>query len=267
MTAVAFPGFKTPCNYESKFPIKQLPPDLILNIFSSFPESNSLIKSLGNLRSTCLGFKEITTKQQNLDSITRSFFSKNAGEPFHLDLMKILGCQNFDDPRLTSILNKVENLNLSGSDIDTEQLKNLLDHCWNLKILNLDGCQNLQEIPDLSKLTNLEILILSSSENLEKLPDLSNLTKLRVLDLSFCARLQTLNLSGLKNLNTLDLTHCECLINLPDLKEQDKLETLILRNCINLEELPALSSLTELRVLDLKGCSILEEQGYCTLQI
>ncbi|PIN22139.1 hypothetical protein CDL12_05146 [Handroanthus impetiginosus] len=92
-----------------------------------------------------------------------------------------------------SFMSQLDNLcflNLSGSGI--EKLPNSLSNLENLKVLNLQGCWGLVDIPDLGKLKKLRELDLSHTR-IEKVPQgMEELANLTFLSLIFAESLKTL---------------------------------------------------------------------------
>lgn len=88
-----------------------------------------------------------------------------------------------------------------------------------LKIMDLEGSKNLQEIPDLSKAINLEILHLNNCSSLVELPStIQYLNNLEELNMQFCENLEILPQGvNLESLDRLDLSGCSRLKSFPDI--------------------------------------------------
>lgn len=88
-----------------------------------------------------------------------------------------------------------------------------------LKIMDLGGSKNLQEIPDLSKAINLEKLCLNNCSSLVELPSsIQHLNKLEELSMQFCENLEIIpSCVNLKSLDHLDLSGCSRLRSFPDI--------------------------------------------------
>lgn len=83
--------------------------------------------------------------------------------------------------------------------------------------MDLSGCENLKDIPNLSEATNLEILELNDCKSLVCLPSsIRNLNKLEVLSMSGCTRLEFLPTDvNLASLDYLNLSGCARLRSFP----------------------------------------------------
>ncbi|KAL1075003.1 hypothetical protein V6Z11_D11G328800 [Gossypium hirsutum] len=132
----------------------------------------------------------------------------------------------------------------------------------NLKIIRLDGSQNLVRIPDPSSATNLEKIDLWGCSRLETFPEIMDtMERLRRLDLDQTA-LKELpsSIDNLIGLEELVLNNCENLVCLPDnFYKLKSLKRLTLQDCSRLEIFPEIfCKLKFLEKLDLKGCSRLE---------
>lgn len=83
--------------------------------------------------------------------------------------------------------------------------------------MDLSGCENLKEFPDLSKATNLDHLELNDCKSLVMLPSsIRNLKKLRRLEMQGCTKLKVLPTDvNLESLEYLDLRGCSSLRSFP----------------------------------------------------
>lgn len=125
----------------------------------------------------------------------------------------------------------------------------------NLGVLNLQECQFVTEIPDLSNLVNLKELNLKYCKSLTEIHDsIGYLPKLEILDLEDCIQLNTfphgINLPYLKEL---DLNGCSSLKYFPEILEKVKITELYLCRT-GIEKLPSsicnLSELKNLWIID-----------------
>ncbi|CAN1264432.1 Disease resistance protein L6 [Linum perenne] len=131
-----------------------------------------------------------------------------------------------------------------------------------LNLINLDGLESLSHL----KTLNLEDCLV-----LEKLPiSLVNLTKLQELSIKRCRQLAEVmgleRLEALRNLETLDISRCTGLTEvMGQLKEVrgieslELLEYLFMTNCTSIKKLPDLYVLTNLKTLEISGCTGLTE--------
>ncbi|PPD93035.1 hypothetical protein GOBAR_DD10067 [Gossypium barbadense] len=139
----------------------------------------------------------------------------------------------------------------------------------NLKIIRLDGSQNLVRIPDPSSATNLEKIDLWGCSNLRELPSsLQHLEKLSFLNFRSCKNLRSLpSFYKDTSLTELDIRGCSNLYSFPEIMDtMESLRHLYLSGTQlrlkNYKKLVCLSDsfykLKSLKRFYLKGCSRLE---------
>ncbi|XP_059064661.1 disease resistance protein RPV1-like [Cryptomeria japonica] len=162
------------------------------------------------------------------------------------------------------------------------------DNSWQLKIMQLKGCSNLDSIPisslfsfpcvqllqhldlercrgldylpdTICRLSQLQTLNLAWWDMLNELhPKIGNLSQLQHLDLKGCGSLNNLppSIGGLSHLEYLNLEMCYNLKNLPDtIGDLPQLQHLNLEACFNLKDLPhSIGALSQLQHLNLKMC-------------
>nr|AXU93596.1 RPP4/RPP5-like protein [Arabidopsis thaliana] len=136
------------------------------------------------------------------------FWNKNLPGLDYLDcLMRCMPC-DIRPEYLTS-------LNVSGCKL--EKLWEGIQSLGSLERMDLSECENLTEIPDLSKATHLESLILNNCKSLVTLPStIGNLQSLRHLYMKRCTRLEVLPTDvNLSFLLILDLSGCSSLRTFP----------------------------------------------------
>ncbi|CAK9134308.1 unnamed protein product [Ilex paraguariensis] len=135
-------------------------------------------------------------------------------------------------------------------------------------VLNLRGCCNITDIPDLSGHPALEKLILEGCINLARIHKSlgEDLNKLRQLNLRACSSLVEFpsDVSGLRCLENLILSGCSNLKYLPqDLASMSSLRELLLDETA-IEKLPeSVFRLTKLESLSLKMCRSLKRLPLC----
>lgn len=152
-----------------------------------------------------------------------------------------------------------------------------------LRVLNMNGCSNIEKLPSTKSFEKLEFLDLSGAVSLAEFEDESfeHLSSLKVLNLSETKVEKLPLLGGLGNLQKLLLRSCRSLSSLPNmeglsgLEELDlsdnsslrelkhehlnhkNLKNLLLARCVGLTEIPSLEDLEKLEVFDLSGCTFL----------
>ncbi|XP_057753949.1 TMV resistance protein N-like isoform X2 [Arachis stenosperma] len=147
-------------------------------------------------------------------------------------------------------------INLSGSKIvklwDGKKVLEKLEH------LDLSGCQQLKQTPDLSGAPNLKKLNLWGCKKLDYIhPSLTHHKRLVELNLRGCRSLETLgDKLEMSSLERLDLYSCSSLKRLPEFGECMKQLSILNLTLTGIEELPpTLGNLAGVSELDLTGCS------------
>ncbi|CAN1751420.1 Disease resistance protein L6 [Linum perenne] len=123
-----------------------------------------------------------------------------------------------------------------------------------LQTLWIDSAQNLINLDGLESLSHLKTLWLKDCCVLEKLPvSLANLTKLQRLTIKKCTQLaEVMSVERLETLRSLSMEDCTSITKLPDLSAL----------------LPDLSALTNLKTLEISGCTGLTEvMGFGRLEL
>ncbi|CAN6847703.1 unnamed protein product, partial [Brassica oleracea] len=124
-----------------------------------------------------------------------------------------------------------------------------------LKIMDLEGSKNLQEIPDLSKAINLEILHLNNCSSLVELPStIQYLNNLEELNMQNCTNLEILPTEiNLKFLDQLDLSGCSQLRSFPDISTNISI-LILCRTAI--EEVPCwIENFSRINYIRMTGCN------------
>ncbi|KAF3451587.1 hypothetical protein FNV43_RR07682 [Rhamnella rubrinervis] len=223
----------------------------------------------------------------------------------HLRLLQILDFSKSKIKELPSLSNLVNLRKLLLIDCSSLQKLPELEGLKRLEMLNLSGCVELVELPRLSSLENLETLDLSgcraltvidaesfekmshlqildlSETKIEFLPSLCGRNRLRHLLLTKCVdlkslpppecllELEVLNLCGATSLDKFDAQFLEdmshlrildlsetLLAELPSLSKLTNLRQLNLRGCSHLKTVPQMEALTKLEVIDLSGTKV-----------
>lgn len=135
--------------------------------------------------------------------------------------------------------------------------------------MDLVGCVNLKEIPDLSMATNLKKLYLGHCSSLVELSSsIRNLNKLKELDMEDCESLETLPTGiNLKSLDSLCFSGCLRLRTFPEISTN--ISFLLLEDT-SIEEFPSylrLENLVELRMDNIKSEKHWERVQVCSSKL
>ncbi|TYI03635.1 hypothetical protein ES332_A11G353600v1 [Gossypium tomentosum] len=143
-----------------------------------------------------------------------------------------------------------------------EQLRKGNRPLHKLKIVNLEGSENLIQTPDFTTTPKLEALIMEGSTRLVDVhPSIGVLKRLKLLNLRDCKSLSSLPTKiRMESLETLILSGCSNLIRFPEIDgKMEHLKTLDLSSCYKIEYLPVnLQQVEFLEELDLSETSITE---------
>ncbi|XP_040960949.1 disease resistance protein RUN1 [Gossypium hirsutum] len=201
-----------------------------------------------------------------------------------LRLLKVFCLLNCDDLKYLS--NELRLLDWKGyplrylpSSFQPDNLVALLLRCshiqqlWkgnrplsNLKIVNLEGSQNLIKTPDFTTASNLEVLILAGCTKLVDVhPSIGVLKSLKLLSLRDCKSLRTLPTKiRMESLETLILSGCSSLVRFLEIGgKMERLKTLDLAGCYRVENLSEnLQHAKLLEELDLSETAITEPPSF-----
>ncbi|XP_039059138.1 TMV resistance protein N-like [Hibiscus syriacus] len=137
---------------------------------------------------------------------------------------------------------------------------------YKLKVLNLEGSENLVKTPDFTSAPNLETLVLEGCTRIVHVhPSVGVLSRLKLLNLRSCTSLRNLPTKiGIESLETLILKDCRNLISLPSSIGGCKcLKTLDLSGCYKVENLPEnLQQVELLEELDLSETAIAKPPSF-----
>ncbi|TYI03675.1 hypothetical protein ES332_A11G356800v1 [Gossypium tomentosum] len=137
---------------------------------------------------------------------------------------------------------------------------------YKLKIINLEGSQNLIKTPDFTTAKNLEVLILEGCTKLVDVhPSIGVFKSLKLLNLRDCKSLKSLPTKiGMESLETLILSGCSSLVSFPEIdRKMEHLKTLDLSGCHRVENLPEKLQQAEfLEVLNLSETAIAEPPSF-----
>jgi Leucine-rich repeat (LRR) protein len=122
--------------------------------------------------------------------------------------------------------------------------------------MDLSECENLIEIPDLSKATHLVNLNLSNCKSLVTLPStIGNHQKLYTLEMKECTGLKVLPMDvNLSSLHTVNLKGCSSLRFFPQISKSIAVLNL---DDTAIEEVPCFENFSRLIVLSMRGCKSL----------
>ncbi|ANM67119.1 Disease resistance protein (TIR-NBS-LRR class) family [Arabidopsis thaliana] len=149
----------------------------------------------------------------------------------------------------------LKNLTVRGNNM-LEKLWEGVQSLGKLKRVDLSECENMIEIPDLSKATNLEILDLSNCKSLVMLPStIGNLQKLYTLNMEECTGLKVLPMDiNLSSLHTVHLKGCSSLRFIPQISKSIAVLNL---DDTAIEEVPCFENFSRLMELSMRGCKSL----------
>ncbi|KAG8479656.1 hypothetical protein CXB51_029400 [Gossypium anomalum] len=135
-----------------------------------------------------------------------------------------------------------------------------------LKMMNLEGSQNLIKTPDFTTASNLEVLTLKGCTKLVDVhPSIAVLKSLKVLNLKDCISLRSFpTIIGMESLETLILSGCSSLVRFPEIDgKMKRLKTLDLSGCYRVENLSEnLQHAKFLEELDLTETAITEPPSF-----
>jgi len=115
----------------------------------------------------------------------------------------------------------------------------ILQRFGNVRELNLDDCQYLTRIHDVSNLPNLEIFSFKSCKNLIEIHEsVGFLNKLQILNASSCSKLRSFPAMKSASLRILELAYCRSLKTFPEILGEMKNITSISLMKTSIEKLP-----------------------------
>lgn len=137
---------------------------------------------------------------------------------------------------------------------DSRELVNVdeLQYSPNIELINLQGCSRLQSFPDMGQSKHLQVLNLSTCKEIKRFPKVPpSIKKLHlkgtdIRDLSFLVR------------DPFETTASQVNVSFSS-QDLGKLVFLELKDCSHLKTLPNMVAFESLQVLDLSGCSEIDE--------
>lgn len=149
--------------------------------------------------------------------------------------------------------------NLKELDLsDCLQIKdfNFLQYCSSLKILDLSGCQQIDDISFVQRCPQLEILDLCDCRKIDDISFVQKCQQLRSLNLSTCYEIKDISfLQHCKQLEILNLTNCEGINDISFLRNCPRLTSLTLQYCKGVnKDFSFMQYCQNLKSLDLTGC-------------
>jgi hypothetical protein len=143
--------------------------------------------------------------------------------------------------------------------LNDENLKNIVNF-KNLTDLDLNSCNQIEDISPLQSLINLTYLDLSSCEKIKNISPLQSLINLTYLNLSACNQIEDISaLKDLTNLKELHLSSCNQIEDISSLKDLTNLKELHLSWCKKLADISPLQGLINLRLLYLRYCENIKD--------
>ncbi|CAN1811629.1 Disease resistance protein L6 [Linum perenne] len=222
------------------------------------------IDSLKNLKELYLGWSPITAITGDIGMLQKL----QVFNMINLDLRELpAGMCRLSSLELLRIISNDSELkqvpalpaSLKWLHLSSPCIPNLLD-LKNLQVLDFAEC--CPEIPGeiwkLSKLKTLRFLELNLCNNLEILPNLSNLINLKEFILVGTNVHEIPGLGGMRMLETLKISHSPHITHLDGLEHFILLKTLSV-SCDKLEKLPSLMNLTKLDTLEITHCHLISE--------
>ena len=213
---------------------------------------------LGVLAKSCRNVQRVFVELETCEQATPEVLARvGSALPADLQHLSLLSSKYLVSVPEISMLTQLRTLSLAGCKALTKLPD--LTAMANLQTLELWGCEGLISLPDLSSLGQLQTLKLRGCKGLQALPTLSTAAMLQTLDLGFCSQFGALpgDILACVQLQTLDLDGWSELIALPDLSRLMCLQTLNLAFCTKLSTLPDLSTVMQLRRVDIEGCKLL----------
>ena len=214
-------------------------PLILYNIFQFMEKDN--IKSLSFCskkiyKRYCDQIKKLKVKEGIEESIISNIKFDKYENLIELDLG---GCKNFKDSSIISNLVKLENLNLSDTNISDISF---LEKNKNIKVLNLANCSHIKDYLFISHLEKLENLNLHNS----KISDISFLEKnknIKVLNLKNCTNIKDFSfISNLEKLEILNL-YDSTISDISFLEKNKNMKKLDLTGCRNIKNYSFISNL------------------------
>ncbi|XP_027358503.1 TMV resistance protein N-like isoform X2 [Abrus precatorius] len=140
------------------------------------------------------------------------------------------------------------------------ELAGLLKKFVNMRVLNLDKCKYLMQIPDVSGLPNLEKLSFQHCQDLTTIHNsIGFLEKLKILSALGCTKLRSFPPIKLTSLEQLNLSRCYSLESFPEILGTMEKITELQLEFTPIKELPfSFQNLTRLRELQLADCGIVQ---------
>ncbi|XP_054811455.1 disease resistance protein Roq1-like [Prosopis cineraria] len=198
-------------------------------------------------------------KMKNLKILSLKNLKFSEGPKYLPDSLKVLEWGEYPSSSLPHNFHARELfvMNVPHSLLKSVEFKTAL----NLSVLNLQGCQNITQIPDLSGISNLKELNLWGCMNLIAIDDsVGELERLEILDVYGCAKLETIpRCTKSLYLKFLDLGNCSSLKYFPEILPKAPLIEVTMRGS-GIEKLPAcIKECTSLEELWLQECEHLQE--------
>lgn len=219
-----------------------------------------------NLNEFCL----LSDDLKNLVELDISYCKKITKLPYleHLETLKMMGRRKISNIEILAKYKRLKHLDIHGCSQpvylpDLLSLETLFaGHCHNihdtilhnsgrLKKLSINYCIEITKIPD--SLFNLKILNIEGCKDINNIDVLGNYKKLEVLDISRCSQITKLPI--IPTIKMLNIAYCYGISELPlGLKN---LEELRMRNCKGIKKIDILENSPRLKYVDIRGCKLI----------
>ncbi|CAN1250211.1 Putative adenylate cyclase regulatory protein [Linum perenne] len=161
-----------------------------------------------------------------------------------LSHLELKGCFNLTGTVALHSMVKLETLELVGLELTNMLPLSLSMFTKHLVELRITFCQELIEVIGIDTLESLELLDMEGCESVRKLQNLSGLIRLRRLNVTGCTQLTEISgLGRLEALNNLYMSGCESIKELPNLSDLKNLRELHFKKCGRLKEVNGLEGL------------------------
>ena len=232
-----------------------------------FPSIDQLVSLESLILSGCSKLEKFPDISRHMPCLSKLYLKGTAiielpasiGHATRLAQLSLENCINLKCFPSIDKLVSLESLNLSGCS-KLEKFPDISRHVPCLSELNLDGTAIIELSASIGYATRLVLLTLRNCINFKHFPSIDQFESLEILDLSDCSKLEKFPdiLQYMPRLSKLHLKGT-AITELPASNvHATRLAQLSLENCINLKRFPGIDKLESLEILNLSGCSKLE---------